>query len=77
MKWLTTGQVAEMLGRSKRDIIRMIEDERFDYFPGAYRKPGGHYRLPAESVATFLAKRQRAAQTVHRRLARQKDDGAG
>lgn len=66
MKWLTTGEVAERIGRSPRAVRDLLDDERFNYFEGAYRVPGGQYRIPEESVEGFLSRLQSAAKRVRR-----------
>jgi excisionase family DNA binding protein len=66
MKWLTTGEVAERIGRSSRAVRDLLDDERFDYFDGAYRLPGGQYRIPELAVDAFLARLRTAAKRVRR-----------
>jgi excisionase family DNA binding protein len=76
-EWITTGEAAALIGRSRRDIARMLDDERHEYFPGAYRRAGGHWRIPRESVDRFLEARQRAAQAVRRRRSGQENQDKG
>ena len=65
--WMTTGEVGKMIGRSPAAVRDLLEHERFDYFEGAYRLPGGAWRVPRTSVVSFLKRMQEAAKTVHRR----------
>lgn len=58
-QWLTTRQVGRRLGRSRGSVRRLLDTdadrpEGRKWFPGAYRMPGGHWRIPAEAVDKFL-----------------------
>lgn len=64
---MTTSEVARAIGRSRRDVTRLLDHPRHDYFPGAYRTPGGHWRVPESDVAQFLRDQRQAAHRVHRR----------
>lgn len=66
MTWLTTREVAERIGRTARSVRDLLEDERFDYFPGAYRVLQGQWRIPEEAVEEFLERMRAAAKRVRR-----------
>ena len=65
--WLSTSEVAVLLGRTRQWVARMLDDEDHEHFPGAWRMPGGKWQVPRSSVATFLEVRKRAVSRVHRR----------
>lgn len=50
-KWLTTGEIAQRLGRSHDNVRRLIER---GVFPSAQRPTGGHWRVLAEDVARWI-----------------------
>ena len=66
MKWLTTGEVAERIGRSARAVRDLLDDDRFEYFEGAYRISGGAWRIPEPAVEGFLKRMRSAANRVRR-----------
>ena len=66
MTWLTTGEVAQRIGRTPRSVRDLLEDDRFDYFPGAYRVLAGQWRIPEAAVEAFLDRMREAAKRVRR-----------
>lgn len=52
IEWLTTGEAAEILGRSPDTVRRMCDRGAFD---GAYQpRAGDHWRIPLEAVLRFV-----------------------
>lgn len=49
-KKLTTGETAERLGYGTEAVREMCEQGQL---PDAYRRPGGHWRIPEQSVQRF------------------------
>lgn len=64
--WLTTGEVSERIGRSSRAVRDLLDSDRFDYFPNAYRIPGGQWRVPLLDVEEFLGRMREASKRVRR-----------
>jgi excisionase family DNA binding protein len=59
---LRVGQVATRIGAEPRAVLRLIDDGEF---PGAYRlRERGHWRVPQDDVAAYLARRPRAVPTA-------------
>jgi len=50
-EWLSTSEVAAQLGRGRDYVLGLLE---LGSFEGAYRTPGGHWKIPAEAVPAFL-----------------------
>ena len=50
---LSTGKAAAALGVSRRTVTNWCETGRI---AGAYKTPGGHWRVPAETVARLTEK---------------------
>jgi excisionase family DNA binding protein len=74
--WLSTTQVAELLGRTRQWVARMLDDPDHEYFPGAWRVPGGQWKIPRSGVDQFLETRKRAVSRVRRRKPVEQSDGA-
>ncbi len=49
-EWLTTGQVATLLGTSRSTVVRYIEAGTLD----ARRLPGGHWRIRRTAAENLL-----------------------
>ena len=73
--WLSTSQVAELLGRTRQWVARMLDDPSHEYFPGAWRVPGGQWKIPRIAVDQFLEARNRATSRVRRRKPAENSDG--
>lgn len=57
-KEYSTGEVAELVGLTPKQVARLVDD---GHFPGAYRKSpahGSHRVIPGEAVAAFQAARK-------------------
>lgn len=66
-KWLTTTEVGERIGRSRQDVVRLLQHPKHTYFPDAYRMPGGAYRITDRDVTAFLDRMRNSAKAVRRR----------
>ncbi|MEM1349835.1 MAG: helix-turn-helix domain-containing protein, partial [Myxococcota bacterium] len=64
---LSTREVATRLNRSIESVRRWID---LDYFPGAWRTPGGHWNIPETDVDAFRQRQKR-----HRPKTRQESVG--
>jgi len=51
-KLLRTREVALAVGAGRRAVLAALEAGRF---PGAFRTPGGHWRIPADTVRALRA----------------------
>ena len=73
---LTTGEAATILGVNSINTVKNWFES--GAIPGAYRSPGGHWKIPAESVASLAEYRRtqtRRARSVSLAPARRRTGG--
>jgi excisionase family DNA binding protein len=60
---LTTGEAAAILGVNSINTVKNWFES--GTIPGAYRSPGGHWKIPAESVAALAEYRLTQTRRAH------------